>query len=268
MPQETRRSFNRKLLGSLMAYGLIEMAFGRDLFADAVKPVVQKWLVELHQLSQDLKDQKIKDIDFQAKLPTGADLDSEATVSSRLLLTAKIAPSGALVFEYQIDGGVWTQVDATTVCQTGQCDADWDTALLPPGHYKVRGRAGSTTSNGHGFHRGAPSVPLAPSGISVSMAWDGKQDVPVAGGVEVALPDGLSIDMAVELKGNWAAPGTGNNVITYNDGRYYYVEFQHRPDWARTGGPCRRDASRCVRRPIRPMRDEAAPSPDPPGPPG
>src|SRR5438067_5309055 len=112
-------------------------------------------------------------IDFQAKLPTGADLDSEATVSSRLLLTAKIAPSGALVFEYQIDGGVWTQVDATTVCQTGQCDADWDTALLPPGHYKVRGRAGSTTSNGHGFHRGAPSVPLAPSGNSVSMARGG-----------------------------------------------------------------------------------------------
>jgi len=68
MALETRRSFNRKLLGSLMAYGLIEMAFGRDLFADAVKPVVQKWLVELHQLSKDLKDQKIKDLDFQAKL--------------------------------------------------------------------------------------------------------------------------------------------------------------------------------------------------------
>ncbi|HKN55021.1 MAG TPA: hypothetical protein VJX66_21170, partial [Amycolatopsis sp.] len=112
-------------------------------------------------------------IDFQAKLATGAVLDSEATVSSRLLLTAKIAPSGALMFEYQIDGGVWTQVDATTVCQTGQCDADWDTALLPPGHYTVRGRSGSTTSSGHGFHRGAPSVPLAPSGISVSMTGGG-----------------------------------------------------------------------------------------------
>ncbi len=68
MALETRRSFNRKLLGSLMTYGLIEMAFGRDLFADAVKPVVQKWLIELHELSQDVKGQKIKDLDFQAKL--------------------------------------------------------------------------------------------------------------------------------------------------------------------------------------------------------
>ncbi len=68
MALETRRSFNRKLLGSLMTYGLIETAFGRDLFADAVKPVVQKWLVDLHELSKDLKGQKIKDLEFQAKL--------------------------------------------------------------------------------------------------------------------------------------------------------------------------------------------------------
>src|SRR5205823_1004312 len=65
---ETRRSFNQKVLGSLMAYGLIETVFSRDLFADAVKPVVHKWLVELNALSRDLKEQKLKDIDFQAKL--------------------------------------------------------------------------------------------------------------------------------------------------------------------------------------------------------
>jgi len=68
MALETRRSFNRKLLGSLMAYGLIETVFSRGLFADAVKPVVQKWLIDLAALSKDLKDQKIKDVDFQAKL--------------------------------------------------------------------------------------------------------------------------------------------------------------------------------------------------------
>jgi hypothetical protein len=68
MSLETRRSFNRKLLGSLMAYGLIETVFARDLFADEVKPVVRKWLIELAELSRDLKDQKIKDLDFQAKL--------------------------------------------------------------------------------------------------------------------------------------------------------------------------------------------------------
>jgi hypothetical protein len=68
MERETRRQFNRTLLGSLMAYGLIETVFARDLFADAVKPIVHKWLVNLNQLGRDLKDQKLKDIDFQTKL--------------------------------------------------------------------------------------------------------------------------------------------------------------------------------------------------------
>jgi hypothetical protein len=56
------------MLGSLMAFGLIETLFARDLFADAVKPVIQKWVLELHELGQDLKDQKVKDVDWQTKL--------------------------------------------------------------------------------------------------------------------------------------------------------------------------------------------------------
>jgi hypothetical protein len=68
MHLETRRSFNRKLLGSLMTFGLIETLLTRDLFADGIKPVIQKWLVELHELCQDVKDQKVKDIDWQAKV--------------------------------------------------------------------------------------------------------------------------------------------------------------------------------------------------------
>jgi hypothetical protein len=68
MNRETRRSFNHKLLGSLVSYGLIETLFVRDLFADEVKPVVHKWMVELHDLCKDVKDQKLKDTDFQAKL--------------------------------------------------------------------------------------------------------------------------------------------------------------------------------------------------------
>ena len=68
MELETRRSFNHKLLGSLMAYGLIETLFTRDLFADAVKPVIEQWMVDLNDLCRGVKDQKLKDIDFQAKL--------------------------------------------------------------------------------------------------------------------------------------------------------------------------------------------------------
>src|SRR5437879_1773081 len=68
MAQETRRDFNRKMLGSLMTFGLLETLYTQNLFADAVKPVVDKWVLDLQTLGQDLKDQKLKDIEFQAKL--------------------------------------------------------------------------------------------------------------------------------------------------------------------------------------------------------
>ncbi len=65
---ESRRSFNKKMFGSLVAYGLIETLFQRDLLADSVKPVINKWLADLNALCQDLKHQKMKDVVFQAKL--------------------------------------------------------------------------------------------------------------------------------------------------------------------------------------------------------
>ncbi len=55
----------------------------------------------------------------------------------------------------------------------------------------------------------------------------------LSGGVDVALPDGLSVDHALELQRGWASPGTGNHAVTYNDGRYYFMEFQHRAEWAK-----------------------------------
>src|SRR5262245_52773251 len=68
MPPPTRRPFNAQLLGSLMTYGLIETLFQRDLFSDDVKPLINKWLSDLNELSQDVKGRKIKDVEFQAKL--------------------------------------------------------------------------------------------------------------------------------------------------------------------------------------------------------
>jgi hypothetical protein len=64
----SRRGFNRQLLGSLTAYGLIETLYQRDLFADAIKPVIHRWMVDLNALGRDLKDRKLKDVEFQAKL--------------------------------------------------------------------------------------------------------------------------------------------------------------------------------------------------------
>ena len=41
---------------------------GRDLFADDVKPDVGKWFRDLNALGADLKGQKLKDVEFQAKM--------------------------------------------------------------------------------------------------------------------------------------------------------------------------------------------------------
>jgi hypothetical protein len=68
MTNTTRRTFNRQLLGSLMAYGLIDTLYNHRLFADAVRPVVHQWMIDLHELCKDVKGQKIKDLEFQAKL--------------------------------------------------------------------------------------------------------------------------------------------------------------------------------------------------------
>jgi hypothetical protein len=68
MTLPTRRTFQQRLLGSLMAYGLIETVFRNDLLADAVRPVVHRWMVDLHDLCKSLKDHKLADTDFQAKL--------------------------------------------------------------------------------------------------------------------------------------------------------------------------------------------------------
>ncbi len=68
MAMQSRRSFNQKMLGSLVAYGLIETLFTRELIGDTVRPLIHQWLVDLNALSQDVKGQKLKDVEFQAKL--------------------------------------------------------------------------------------------------------------------------------------------------------------------------------------------------------
>ena len=58
----------REFTGSVLAYGLIQMLWARDLLAEDIKPVVSQWFKNLNDLSQDLKGQKLKDTDFQAKM--------------------------------------------------------------------------------------------------------------------------------------------------------------------------------------------------------
>lgn len=65
---QTRREFQQKLLGSFIAYGLIESVWSARLFGEAVEPIVGKWLTDLAELGKQLKDRKLKDTEFQAKM--------------------------------------------------------------------------------------------------------------------------------------------------------------------------------------------------------
>jgi hypothetical protein len=65
---QTRRDFHAKLIGSAIAFGLVEMLWTRDLFADPIKPTIDKWFLELTEMTRDLRDRKLTDIEFQAKM--------------------------------------------------------------------------------------------------------------------------------------------------------------------------------------------------------
>jgi hypothetical protein len=95
-----RRDFHKKLLGSLMAYGFIEGAFASNLFADAVKPVIQKWLTELAEMTNDLRGRKLTDLEFQEKMEDlyrRADLPEllRLVELDRLAATTKLPDNGA-----------------------------------------------------------------------------------------------------------------------------------------------------------------------------
>jgi hypothetical protein len=64
----SRREFNAQLLGSVITFGLIETLWSRNLFADDVKPTIQKWLKELTEITADLRGQKLTDVQFQSKM--------------------------------------------------------------------------------------------------------------------------------------------------------------------------------------------------------
>lgn len=58
----------REFAGTAMTFGLLQLLWSRDLFADEVKPIVGNWFKDLNSIGQDLKGQKLKDVQFQAKM--------------------------------------------------------------------------------------------------------------------------------------------------------------------------------------------------------
>jgi len=66
--EPTRRDFSAEIIGSVVTFGLIETLWSRDLFADPAKPTIGAWLKELAEMSNDLRGQKMTDLEFQTKM--------------------------------------------------------------------------------------------------------------------------------------------------------------------------------------------------------
>jgi len=81
------------------------------------------------------------------------------------------------------------------------------------------------------YHRGRPRIDV----VVVRFLQDANTLLAnvLADAVDVYLPLGLEKEAARDLRNNWAAEGTGNQVLAYPDGRLRFVEVQMRPDYQR-----------------------------------
>ena len=68
MDKLSRRDFTRDAISSVLTFSLLETLFENDAFADEVKPLTGKWLAEVNQVAQELKDETIKQVIWQEKV--------------------------------------------------------------------------------------------------------------------------------------------------------------------------------------------------------
>jgi hypothetical protein len=68
MSELNRRAFSKETLGSLLTFSLLETLLAGDLVADEIKPITSAWMAEVNEMSGDLKDKKISQVQWQAKV--------------------------------------------------------------------------------------------------------------------------------------------------------------------------------------------------------
>ena len=68
MSNLTRRQFGASMAGSVLTFGLLDMLWSQNLFAESVKPIMAQWFKDLNSIGNDLHGQKLKDVEFQAKM--------------------------------------------------------------------------------------------------------------------------------------------------------------------------------------------------------
>ena len=68
MTDFNRRSFNKATLGSLLTFSLLESLFSQDAFSDEIKPNAARWLADLNQYCQDVKNRKLTQVEWQQQV--------------------------------------------------------------------------------------------------------------------------------------------------------------------------------------------------------
>ena len=68
MADISRRIFNQSTLGSLLTYSLLESLIDNDAFSSAIQPTIAKWLSGLNSLSQDVRNRKLTQIEWQQQV--------------------------------------------------------------------------------------------------------------------------------------------------------------------------------------------------------
>jgi hypothetical protein len=62
-----RRELIQSLLGTVASYSLLGTLFARDAFSSAVRPITDRWVKDLNEMSRDLSAGRITPIQWQAK---------------------------------------------------------------------------------------------------------------------------------------------------------------------------------------------------------
>ncbi|HEY5443633.1 MAG TPA: hypothetical protein VIJ87_04020, partial [Pyrinomonadaceae bacterium] len=61
----SRRTFTRNMLGSLLTFSLVKSLDEVGVLAYSVKPIVRKWLVDMEDVTRQLRRGQLKTIEWQ-----------------------------------------------------------------------------------------------------------------------------------------------------------------------------------------------------------
>jgi hypothetical protein len=65
---QTRRTFVQNALNLLLTTSLLNSLVQIDVFGNSIKPILKRWLIDVEEISYDLKTKKVSQIEWQKKI--------------------------------------------------------------------------------------------------------------------------------------------------------------------------------------------------------